>query len=331
MLLTPDTLGVDNDLIEAYRDALSLPFESSEHRRVAVKIVNERLWHRGLANHGDGVMNDQAPSFGGDWTKRKLDILERYLDAYTTALKRQSFKLMYIDAFAGTGTVTLSSQDDDDAKSFILGSVRRALNIKDKLFDKLILIERNENRCKELEHLRSEYPGRNIHIENSDANEYLTSMQEDWRQWRGVLFLDPFATAVKWSTLETIASLEALDTWILFPVSAVARMLPRERLPNYTEQLTSVFGDDSWRNLYDESAQQSFFQEKEYGREPGIDRLVHVYKKNLKTLFGSRLLDNSQTLYNSKNSPLFEFIFCVGNPRGTKIAKDIAGHLLRDI
>ena len=41
--------------------------------------------------------------FGGRWTRQKLDILERYLDAYTTVLKYRHFSLVYIDAFAGTG------------------------------------------------------------------------------------------------------------------------------------------------------------------------------------------------------------------------------------
>ena len=42
-------------------------------------------------------------SFGGPWTEQKLEILRRYLDAYTTALKGQGFQLIYIDAFAGAG------------------------------------------------------------------------------------------------------------------------------------------------------------------------------------------------------------------------------------
>ena len=37
---------------------------------------------------------NRSTPFGGAWTLKKLDILESYLDAYTTALKRQPFKLM---------------------------------------------------------------------------------------------------------------------------------------------------------------------------------------------------------------------------------------------
>jgi len=41
--------------------------------------------------------------FGGDWTQEKLARIRSYLGAYTTVLKKQPFKLIYIDAFAGTG------------------------------------------------------------------------------------------------------------------------------------------------------------------------------------------------------------------------------------
>ena len=37
----------------------------------------------------------------GYWTKGKLDILRRYLDAFTTATKLKASERIYIDAFAG--------------------------------------------------------------------------------------------------------------------------------------------------------------------------------------------------------------------------------------
>jgi len=33
---------IDPDMIEAYRGTVSLPFEPGEHRRIAVKIVDDR-------------------------------------------------------------------------------------------------------------------------------------------------------------------------------------------------------------------------------------------------------------------------------------------------
>lgn len=272
-------------------------------------------------------------SYGGPWTIEKLDILETYLDAYTTALKKQPFKLVYLDAFAGTGYVELGRGEDAD---FIRGSAQRAINVADKPFDELIFVEKDQGRCTELERLKDEFPRSNIRIENSDANDFLCGLRRNWQEWRGVLFLDPFATQIHWSTIEAVAGFEALDTWILFPTSAVARMLPNSRRPDdiepkWADRLTSVFGNESWRHLYQQSRQASLFWDPGLERTEGVDGLLSIYKRNLGKLFGSRFLETSRTLRNSSNAPLFEFIFCVGNPRGAGPAKRIARHILEKL
>ena len=274
-----------------------------------------------------------ANRFGGDWTSEKLNILESYLDAYTTALKNQPFSLMYIDAFAGTGAIILPTEDPD-AQAFIAGSASRAIAIKEKPFDRLVFVERNRRRYSQLTRLREEHLARDIRTENSDANSYLSDLQVDWSNWRGVLFLDPFATEVEWTTIERIASFNALDTWILVPISAITRMLPTSRNPDdipqsWADRLTRVFGDDSWKDLYRPNPQLNLFGTQEFQRDAGTEGISKIYKEKLKELFKERFLETSKVFLNSKNSPLFEFVFCAGNPRGARIAKNIAGHLLR--
>ena len=280
---------------------------------------------------------EPGTGYGGPWTIEKLEILERYLDAYTTALKDQPFRLMYIDAFAGTGHVELG-QSDPEAEDFIRGSATRAVSIGGKPFDKLVFIEKDRERCEELDRLRGQYPGRAIQVENSDANEFLSELQQNWTQWRGVLFLDPFGTQVEWSTIETIAGYEALDTWILFPVSAIARMLPTSRRPDdiaegLVTRLTKVFGDDEWRKLYRVNSQGNLFGQAEHERDSGTDELLRIYKDKLSALFGDRFLDQSRSLRNSKNSVLFEFLFCVGSrsPKAIAIAKRVARYILEHL
>ena len=76
------------------------------------------------------MTEDKPLGFGGNWTKKKLDMLERYMDAYTTALKKQEFQLMYIDAFAGEGQIGLRDDVDGvDGVQFLSGSSERALRI----------------------------------------------------------------------------------------------------------------------------------------------------------------------------------------------------------
>ena len=88
-------------------------------------------------------------SFGGQWTVEKLDILRSYLDAYTTTLKNQPFKLMYVDAFAGTGDIS-PRPADDDARAFIDGSARLAIDIDNRPFDRLIFVEKDTQRYNQL-------------------------------------------------------------------------------------------------------------------------------------------------------------------------------------
>ena len=275
-----------------------------------------------------------AANFGGQWTIEKLDILKSYLNFYTTALKNFSFKLMYIDAFAGAGSISLRTADDD-ARAFIDGSAKLATDIKDKPFDRLIFVEENSSRYAQLFELRSRNPGRDIELHKTDANRFLRNLPNDWKEWRGVLFLDPFATEVEWATIEKVAGFNALDTWVLFPISAIARILPASGNPDdidrsWAIKLTTIFGDESWKSLYYVSPQQSFFEEEMYQRDRGTDGISQLYKDKLRKLFGDRFMEASKMFTNSKNSPLFEFIFCVGNPgeRAVRLAKDVAGHIL---
>uniref|UniRef100_UPI00286C5D50 hypothetical protein n=1 Tax=Sphingomonas sp. TaxID=28214 RepID=UPI00286C5D50 len=58
-----------------------------------------------------------AQAFGDVHTRRKLETVQSYLQAYVTALKFMDFDLLYIDACAGSGSsvpkFALSSPDDD--------------------------------------------------------------------------------------------------------------------------------------------------------------------------------------------------------------------------
>jgi len=259
---------------------------------------------------------------------------------------------VYIDAFAGSGQIKIAERKDalnvgdldiadepremEEVRQFISGSARLAAEIDEKPFDRLVFVEKDANRARELEQLKREYPHRNIDIRHDDANKFLSGMTEDWRRWRGVLFLDPFSTEVEWSTIEKIASYNALDTWILFPVGAISRMLPKNKLPQdiddgWARRLTKIYGDRSWEQLYSvDKGRLNLEIDDAYRRDPGINGLCKLYKDKLDRLFGKRYLDTSRVLKNSNNAVLYEFLFCVGNPSpaAIKIAKKIAKHLL---
>ncbi len=277
-------------------------------------------------------------SFGGSWTKQKLEILERYLDRYTTALKNQDFRLIYVDAFAGEGVwQTKSDYDAEDYGEYremvYDGSARIALNVEDKPFDKLVFIEQDSSRCASLQKLRSEYPRRYIAVQNEDANVALASFCSGMQNWdRAVVFLDPFATEVRWETIEKIAGTKKIDCWILFPLSAVTRMLPTDGTPpiEWQNKLDLIFGGrEYWQSMYRPSLQPDLWGERKIGRDSGSEAIANRYRERLENVF-TKVAPTRKTLRNSKNVALFELFLGAGDPRGAPIAVDIADHILKN-
>lgn len=276
---------------------------------------------------------------GGVWTKQKLEILRRYLDAYTTALKNQSFQLVYVDAFAGDGrkrTDNLYTNDGyGDFDKMWDGSPRIALDVRDKPFDRFLFIENNSKRVQKLRRLEVEYPNRNIQIVHGDANEELICFCDNLKgNERAVVFLDPFATEVSWETIPPLAKTEKIDCWILFPLHAVIRMLPTSKMPleMWEEPLNRVFGGRQyWYDLYQQSQQSSMFDdEPRKERSKGSERIAAAYRSRLDEVF-CRVAQTRRTLrYPPTNIPLFDLFFAASNPRGAPVAIRMADHILKN-
>lgn len=291
--------------------------------------------------------------FGGNWTRDKLRILEDYLKAYTTALKKQPFRLWYVDAFAGTGYVSLDSGNvaqsrlsisedglDSDTANILKGSARLAIEVDDRPFDEFIFIEKNFEYASELSKLKGEFSGRSIRIVPDDANKFLPDWCAQnnrrlggtpWPGERAVVFLDPFATEVDWQTIQRISETKSVDLWILFPLSALTRMLPTDREPDEANMaaLNRVFGSQEWQSaLYRRQVQPTLFGEETRIIRDDQQAIMDLYLEKLREVFPA-VSNNPRWFRNSRNSPLFAFMFAASNPgRGGRIALEIANHLL---
>ena len=243
--------------------------------------------------------------------------------AFTKVMKHQAFKLIYIDLFAGTGTQILS----DNTENPMSGSALRALNVRDRSFDRFVFVENDARKIKELKKLEKEHPGRKIEIYEKDANEVLSTLELGSR-YRGVIFLDPYAIEIKYETLKYIARLQSLDTWLLFPTSAVSRILSKRKKPEQGERkLNELFGSKIWETVYDQTYSTLNDTNVRFRRR-GPGAIINLYKNQLSELFKNRLLNKSLTLRNTKNAPLFELMFCTGSPRGIDISHNIAKHII---
>ena len=275
-----------------------------------------------------------APSFGGQWTDDKLRILRGYLTAYSRVMKKEGFWITYFDGFAGAGAYTHSSGDYEEYGELQEGSARIALGIDDRPFDQLIFVEQNKKQLEDLQALAVEFPERKVDVVHGDANEEVQRFCRQMGRFdRAVVFLDPYATEVSWSTVAAIAATGKIDCWILFPLMAVTRMMPTDEEPgdSLKAHLDRIFGGRvHWQETYQDSPQLPLFDiERQRQRLSGSKHIVEAYRKRLESVYHA-VAPTRRTLKNSRNVELFELFFAVGNPRGTKIAIDIADHLLRN-
>lgn len=285
--------------------------------------------------------------FGGDWTEQKLSILADYLRAYNTALKKQPFQRVYVDAFAGTGYREkrqkefglrgfFADLEEEAPQQFLKGSAKRALEVQPP-FHTYIFVESDADNVRSLERLREEHKDKSAMIEvvQDDANAFVQDFcrQEDWRSTRAVLFLDPFATQVEWATIEAVAATKAIDLWYLFPSMAVNRLLANDPNKACRERLDAVFGAATWFEAFyrTQRLDDIFGEPLDVVRKAcDFQALGRFFTNRLKSIFAG-VAERPKVLCNSKGSPLFHLFFAAGNPKGAPIAVRIANHLLRKI
>lgn len=271
-------------------------------------------------------------SFGGLWTLLKLDVLRSYLGFYTTALKNQGFRLVYADAFAGSGQCTVTI---DDGESTVDGSAKLALQ-NDPAFHELLFIEQDAERFAALETLVKSHPLRKINLHQGDANQVLPTWLagQSWKNTRGVLFLDPYGMNTDWPIIEQIGKTAALDLWYLFPLSAFFRQAAidfRQIDDGKADALTRLCGTADWHSaLYSTVAQSDLFaDEPEIRRHADVKAITNFITLRLKTVFPH--VEQPLILRQPKtNAPLFALYFAVSNPKPDAIglAKKAANHIL---
>lgn len=285
--------------------------------------------------------------FGGAWTQQKLEALGKYLQAYTTIFKgnprARFYSISYVDAFAGTGTLLrpelggladLIPELRENEDEFRKGSVKRALEIEPP-FDTYVFIEKSAKKCRELRGIAAGTPSRNIKIVNEDANSAMLKWCKnlDTRRERAVVFLDPFGASVRWEVIAALGQTRTVDLWVLFPYSAINRMLVRDRKPrkSWAQRLTAVFGTPDWEKaFYSTTAFRSLLDSME--RVELVRKSVDY--RDITDFFVARLRSEFEAvskplpLYNSNGALLFMLFFAAGNERSTKTGLKIANSII---
>lgn len=295
----------------------------------------------------------EAQSFGDKHTVKKLETVQKYLQTYTTALKNTSFRLLYVDACAGSGSsvpkAALEEVDTSqaaldgfqapvaDTDEIIVGSAIRALGVNPP-FHKYLLNDKKQSNVAALKKsVREDFPSLESRVELTqlDANEMLQTLckSQNWKETRAVVFLDPFGLQINYETLQILGQTQAVDVWYLVPVFAMYRQVSENGQinPDGGPRVDAALGTESWRDVaITEEKSMDLFKQPQFKskRAVNIAWFEKVAKERIGAAFGGRVLD--ETLPLGRNGVQeFSLMFAWANPgEKAKLAAKLARAVL---
>jgi three-Cys-motif partner protein len=262
----------------------------------------------------------------GFWTCYKLDILKRYLDAFTTATKNRSpaKRVVYLDLFAGE-----PENVERETQNLISGSASIALDIDDPPFSHLCFFELEPKAAKLRAAISAEFPDRDLVVYPGNCNDTIHKALADLRAadagWAPTFaFIDPNGPHYTWRTLEALAAHKGhkaktkVELWMLFPDPLFARMLPctGDVRPSDNAAITAMFGDPSWHAIW-----KTKLDDKINARD-ARDEYVNLMRWRLECVLGYRWTHQLE-IRNTGGTPLYHLIFATDS----KVGHDIMTHL----
>jgi three-Cys-motif partner protein len=262
----------------------------------------------------------------GRWSELKLEIVEKYGAAYTTAFagsKGKGLRKYYIDAFSGAG-VHLSKETGQQ----IEGSPARALKVRPP-FDHFYFIDLNPQKTAYLKTLSQDR--RDVDVVTADATIYLTQTLLPTIQYekfnRALCLLDPYGLHLDWEVMRQAGQSRAVDMFLNFPVMDMNRNAiwkSPERAPESgIDRMNRFWGDDTWRQAaYAESAQYNLFSAPDRVKQDN-DTVVAAFRERLKNVAGFDFVPEPLPMRNSNNAVVYYLFLASPKPVAEKIIEGI--------
>lgn len=268
----------------------------------------------------------------GPWAAEKLNALESYLKYYATALSKQNFRRIYIDAFAGSPVNKVRGSDeapeptpffgDADAQfaqqQFILGSPLRALRIKPP-FHEHYFFDLDASRAETLGRVAETYGHDQVQVKVGDCNPLIRSLTKRLKNpgIRGVAFLDPYGAHLEWATLSALAETGTMEVIINFPAAmAINRLITKSGLipEKWSDQLNACFGTTEWYNVSYSTTRNLFGDDMTAKNRNVAELLLELYLGRLRSIF--RYIATPRLVRNTANAPLYYLIWAGPNKLG---------------
>jgi three-Cys-motif partner protein len=261
----------------------------------------------------------------GIWSEVKLAIIREYASAYTKILdaqRRESIprlRWLYIDAYAGPG-LHLSRT----TKNVIDGSPQIALKTSPP-FSEYHFIDADRKRAEQLKGIAGDR--KDVYIYSADCNEILLEKVfprakfSDYR--RALCLLDPYNINLKWEVIEASGKMESVDVFLNFMIMDINRNVLRKKpdkaVQSKVEQLTRLWGDETWIDAaYDTSA--NLFGDPE---KVSNERFEAAWRERLKNRAGFKFVSAPMPMKTRNNSVIYYLYFASQKPVAAGIVDDI--------
>ena len=254
-----------------------------------------------------------------------------YIKAYLIIMnKYPQFKLIYFDGFAGSGDINTEIENELEE---IEGAAIRVLEIESaKTFDLYYFVELKSKNKIELETLvNAHFQSKKTFVVCEDCNIKLRDLAgflTKNKEYRALVFIDPYGMAVDWKTIELLKGL-GIDMWILVPTGiGVSRLLKNdanisEQWMKKLEKFLGISEDEIKAKFYRNKRVNTLFGEETFTEKEknSIIKIGELFSERLNTVF--KFVSDSYVMKNSTNSIMFHFMMATNNPTAFKIANDV--------
>lgn len=241
-------------------------------------------------------------------TLEKHYYLTRYIDIFTTSMKKKWKQLHYIDLFAGSGITELKNTE-----KLGWGSPLIAAQNPKNVFNKLHLCEKNKEKYQALKTRikRIENPPE-IQIFNADGNKKAKKIIDDIpRDSLCLFFLDPYGLHLNFETIKILSQRRG-DLIIFYPDKLdILRNWHKYYYDNSKSNLDLFLGDDSnWREVLSNTSPANY-----------IDKLAETFQKQLNKI---GYCYSGKERIPGKGKSLYLLIFASKHKRGLEFWQKIS-------
>lgn len=236
------------------------------------------------------------------WSREKLYYIGRYLDIFSTGMKRSWGTLVYADLLSGPGICI-------DKETHVESPGSPLLAVQHAQFGRLFLNDADQQVSTALRKRVAAETETRVRVDKSDCNRVVDHVREFLfpvgaeKSTLGLAVIDPTGYQMQFESIARLTRDLRLDLIVVFMTSFVRRFLEH---PSFGPTMDRFYGTLEWRSLIDK---------RQAGGAVEFRDLLDVYKKQLQSI-GYSYVDDSLNMKNTSSSTIYHLVFASKHHRG---------------